>query len=45
MGSVGMETLPKITMTIAITIAKTGRSIKNRAIEDQPPRLPLTGST
>ncbi len=33
MGSVGIETKPTSTMTIAMTIAKTGRSMKNFAIE------------
>src|SRR2546430_7898029 len=32
MGRLNIETLPKITITIAITIAKIGRSIKNLAI-------------
>ncbi len=36
MGRLGMATAPRITITMAITIAKTGRSIKNRAMGQFP---------
>src|SRR6185437_3419630 len=40
-GSVVIDSAPAIMMTIAITHAKTGRSIKNREIDTLPRRLQL----
>ena len=41
MGRFGIATTPRMTITIAMTIAKTGRSMKNRAMMNQLPCWPL----
>ena len=40
MGRLGMATAPRMTITMAMTIANTGRSMKNRAIAAYPPCFP-----
>ena len=40
MGSCGIDTAPRMTVTIAMTIAKTGRSMKKRATASSPQLRP-----